>query len=275
MNGLVPKYKIRKGSLIDSKNNELLFSFGLVYDDDGIYLFELFLDSEERVLHDYVRKQDQVFQKGNLRLDSSTEDGHSLKAENLWFSNIRFSERKAMLTCYGHLLIELIDSEDFYGGKHAQMENYLPPIYYLKLEGLKMTHTDRSEKTLYRAGKEIPWYAMTGDIWDNSSIEWRIGDAIYLTNWRNDPDNEDLMMVEFESPTGHYRSLLYESFYKVKEEFISILSFINGAAVHIKEEYTGDSVSMPKLNSQKNTSIHTKRLDTSDIMITFQLMTVV
>lgn len=244
MKNLIPVYRLRNGNL-DYKEFNIPFAFGIVYFDEGQYLFELFLENDYPLEH-VLKENKNTFLKKSAFLTAFLDSGEILKASKILPLRLQPSIDKVILECLDRVTIEnSIDDKDESNLKESLKQKNL---FFIKLEGLKMSFSNHTEVQAYRNHKEISWHLLQNYHWDHSVCVIKIGGVEYKTIWRKDIDEE--IIIEFLSQEYQYQSMPYVVFTEVKNDFISILSLLNGAEVRVREEYTGDYFSQPKLDSQ-------------------------
>jgi hypothetical protein len=244
MRNLIPVYLLRNGNL-DYKEFNIPFSFGIVYFDEGQYLFELFLDNDYP-LGDILEANRNIYLKKFAFLEAFLDSGEIFKASNIFPLRLEPSIGKITLECLDRVTIEksIDDKSESDLSESLKQQN----LFFIKLEGLKMSFSNNTDVQAYRNHKEISWHLLQDYFWDHSVCVIKIGGVEYKTIWRKDIDEE--IIIEFLFQEYQYQSMPYAVYTAVKNDFISLLSFLNGAEVRVREEYTGDYFSQPKLDSQ-------------------------
>ena len=126
------------------------------------------------------------------------------------------------------------------------------PIYFLEVEGLQMEHTDITEIHKSRNGEEILNYNSQRD-YTSAMLVYRGSNNSSCTSFnllflKNEID-KNLTIIQFK---GDYSNLLYyDVFIEFREDFIHLLSLLNGAEVKIRKEFTGEHFSVSHFRSQK------------------------
>lgn len=240
MKNLIPVYRLRNGNL-DYKEFNIPFAFGIVYFDEGQYLFEIFLDNDYP-LGNILEAHRNIYLKKYAFLEAYLDSGEILKASNIFPIRLEPSKGKMILECVYRVTIDNAGESNL--NESLKQKN----LFFIKLEGLKMSFSNHTEVQAYRNHKEISWHLLQNYHWDHSVCVIQIGWVEYKTIWRKDIDEE--IIVEFLSQEDQYQSMPYEVYSDVKNDFISLISFLNGAEVRVREEYTGDYFSQPKLDSQ-------------------------
>jgi len=242
MENLIPQYKLRSGKLTFEDQFEIQFNFGLVYEDEGLFFFELFFDKElplEKIHHDYIN----IFQEKYLTLESITEENNILKSSRICLKSFPFNKSKGDFYCFGHIYIEKVNEID-------DLEIKDESLFFLKLEGLELEFTSRTQVKKWRDNKELSINEGVDNFpLDHSLCIIKIEFDEYKTLWLRDDDNN--IIVEFTRGDDQYQTMKFEVYKKIKHDFIEFISFLNGAQVQIHTEYTGQYSIHPHRDSHK------------------------
>jgi hypothetical protein len=244
MENLVPLYRLKQGKLISEDKLEIPFYFGLVYEDEGLFYFELFFDEKLQLEKIYDENTD-VFNKEYLKLESITEDNHILKSTKICFKSLPFHKNKGDFHCFGSVYIE----------RHSNnlglpANNEIDNLFFLHLEGLNMEFNSRTDVKKWRDNEEVGFLDDRGDFsHDHTICIIKIGWNEYKTIWKK--NNQDELFVQIKSDKSQYLPLKFEDYRKFKSDFIEFLSFFNGAKVQIRAEYTGQYSIHPNFDSHK------------------------
>ena len=140
-------YRIKNGHLT-SNETDIQIDFGLIFNEDGILVLELYV-SENFNLHHFMKNELRLNINQKYQLDCVTEENNLLFIDNLYFTTVVPHMSKVELVCYGKMKhTKLKDySQDQLNKKHK--------LHYLVLEGLKMDFYNVTEQIKYRNGKEI------------------------------------------------------------------------------------------------------------------------
>lgn len=243
MENLAPIYKIRKGSI---HHDELVlpFIFGLVYLEEGQYLFELFFD-ENYPLEEVYNNNKRIIFNESLTITSCLVNGDSLIAIDVATISIEDGYNKMKLECFGKITIEK-PIKDF---ERVDLKDSIREsnLHFLKLEGLRMQFSNHTEVEAWRNNSKIISQELGNYYFDHSVCELQVGWDSYKTIWSED-DGE--VIVQFLHPEAQYQSMPFSKYEEIKSDFISIVSFLNGAPVRIRGEYTGAYYSVLKIDSQ-------------------------
>jgi hypothetical protein len=243
MKELVPVYRLRKGRLVYN-DFEVAFPFGIVYSDEGQYFFELFLDEDIPLSNVFNANRD-TFMRALLSLEATTESGEQFFATEIFPNKIEPGISKITAECLDRITIEKVKEHDPRKLKEQKEE---PILFFIKLEGLKMCFSDHTQVKAYRNHQEISWHLLQDYNWDHSVCTMQIGYNSYKMIFKKHVDGE--IIVEFLSPEAQYRSMRINLWNLVKADFISVLSFLNGAPVQVRTEYTGSYYSQLNLDAQ-------------------------
>ena len=231
------EYRIKKGQLTSSKV-EIPIDFGLIFNEDGILVLDLYV-SESFNLSEFLIKIHRVDRNQNYGIECFTEDNNKLYLDTLRFSNITPHISKVKMVCYGQMKHVKINN---------QPEQYIdenPKLHYLELEGLKMEFNDHTKEFRERRGRPIEDLANFKR--DHTYSILRFGNCSYNQLFYQATDSENII-VEF--PNDSNDTLSYEKFCEIRHDYISALSFLNGATVRIRKECTGSYYSLGKIDSE-------------------------
>lgn len=248
MKELIPLYKLRNGKLI-GKSFEIPFDFGIVSNEDGEYRIELFFESVELIENAYSSHQNE-FIDFNLKVIATTEDNFIFEATSINFTSLPFSKKKGYFWCHGYIYVEKQKLQDKQPEKPS---SYKELLYYVTLEGLKMQFTNFTEKKVWRDGEEITFQYSSGlNTCDHSIVCLTHHDIHTKMIWELDSKDDSTMVIRFPKAKYQYGYLHYEFWNEIKEDFIGLLSFLNGAQVQIRSEVTGEYMSVPEPDGHKS-----------------------
>lgn len=240
-----PIFKLRKGVLTNSNEIQLPVSFGLVYYNGGRYMLELFFDNDFSFIKYYVKNRDTFLNE--YEFEGETEENYEFKASRLSYTSGGRGENKAVLICIGHLYVE---KEPMVYPEGMEPKDEGPDfIHYITLEGLKMEFSNRSEISVHREGKKVVYHENSKRLYDHSVVIFNVDGTAYKTLWYKSSENTDLMVVEFLSREDNYMAMPYSVFTEIKDDFINLISFLNGAIVMIRGEYTGSFSYKPQIDA--------------------------
>jgi hypothetical protein len=231
------EYRIKKGNLTSNETN-IPIDFGLIFNEDGIFILELYA-SEKFDLHHFMKNEHIFNINQNYQLDCATEKNSLLLIDDLYVTTITPHMSKVELVCYGKMKHTKI--KDFLQDQMNEKHN----LYYLILEGLKMDFYNVTEQIKYRNGKEILDFT-----------DFKSDHTVSLLRFENHPYNqifyEDIKtgctIVEFSDDSN--ATLFYEKFLEIRSDYIYALSLLNGAEVRIRKECTGSYFTVGKPDSE-------------------------
>jgi hypothetical protein len=219
-------YRIIEGKLV-SKSIEIPLVFGLISEDDGIFFTE-FYTPESFDLNNFVALVDSDDTHG-FNAFCITEDSNELEIRSLSIRSIVFNARKILLECYDCIIHKTRDFPKTPFGKQYQKS----ALHYLEFEGLQI---EFCEYTSYKEIRGNDCVAMERD----HSKALLVANSIPY-NLEFNKTNSKNIIVSF--PNESNSTLTYNAFLDLRNDFTSLLSFLNGARVKIRKEYTGETFS--------------------------------
>lgn len=235
-------YRIKKGNL-KSENYNIPFDFGIVTTVNKKFFVELYVN-DTFDLNIFTGRNRQNFDN-YFKIDCLTEENNLLEMYQLSMRRIQPGISKLKLVCFDkikHIKLsrdlqnEIIEDE---------MENDKNLLYYLVLEGLKLEFTDFTHKEIRRGGKLIN--ELDNFDRDHTSFCINTNNTLYNLTFSRELDSEDII-VEF---NDEYPNVItYTHYLEIKNDFISLLSLINGAEVRVRKECTGSYYSIGKIDSE-------------------------
>lgn len=231
-------FRIKKGELF---LDELVipFDFGFINSVNGRFEIDLNINEEFNLVSLIESRRTNVSDK-SFEAHCMTEDNNRLEIKGLYVSSILSGISKIILNCYDKI-------------KHTQVkirdkvqnidDDYL---YYLVVEGLKTEFTDVTDNKMYRNGIVVNEFSdYTRDF---SNINLKTIKSSYNLNLIKSKENENDVVVEFISKDNGL--LHYSEYIEFKQDFIKLLSFINGAEINIRKECSGSYYSISKIKSE-------------------------
>jgi hypothetical protein len=244
MKSRTPIYRLRKGRIYHDQIS-VAFEFCIVSEEDGEYFFEFFVDETIGFASLFEKNKD-PFGNTYLSIEAVSDEGNNLRATHLFPYHIVPHLNKMECECHGRITVEKpVDTEL---QEQSPEKPACPNLYFLKLEGLKMAFSDHTQIKAYRNHEEIPWTQLQDYNWNHSVCHLQVEHKSYRAIFKNDSDDE--IIVEFLGAKYQYYALAYSDYLEFRADFIAILSFVNGAPVRIRTEYTGQFYSQPELDSQ-------------------------
>lgn len=235
-------YRIKKGNLI-SKEYQISIDFGIISSINGFYLIEMYVN-ENFKLEDIMKVNDQKYWGDEFHLYCQTEENNLLEIDNLYFKKIQPSISKIQMECYGKLKHTKIKDNNSIPihDKISKDQDYL---YYLTIEGMRMEFSDITLKEIKRNDKIINEFNNASR--DHTSFYINTNEKKYQLIFSKSSDSEEII-VEFHDE--YPNRLTYSNFCKIKNNFISLLSLINGAEIKIRKECIGSYYSIGKIDSE-------------------------
>lgn len=243
-------YRIKNGKL-KSRNYDLNFIFGLIFEKEGFLFFDFYISEESDL--DNLQQESNDFIRQFFLMTAITEDNNAVKATELFIRNIYWGKSKISMQCSGHLLHQ---SRSLFSEDEESKTDKNLILYYLELEGLKMKFTDRTEIIKARNGERIDEFAI-GELDHSTATLIYNGSSKSTCNFFNlifskNKDNDNVI-VTFPNNQQHntgVNKLLYEVFNEFKRDFIFLLSLLNGAEVAIRKEFIGGWYNIGTVNSE-------------------------
>ncbi len=219
-------YTILSGTLC-IKDNCYKIPFALVFEDNGIFFVETFIDNDDLPVEELFQYYFTLVGKTKKDIDIEIS-GLSLK---------KYEERNQRIEFECVHYVKLIDNrreypESKYEQKHGDR------LWFIELEGFNMIFSDNSEIIKYVAHEKKEIISIdhtTCSLHLDLSAE-NPGNHIQMVFYKN-PENNNIL-IDFTEQHG-YSYLTFEYYKKIKNELIHLISFINGADVSIRRELTG------------------------------------
>ena len=104
MDGHVPDIRLKSGIINFPNGLNLNFIFGLVYNINGLYFFELHFDQTIE-LEKFYRKYEKEFYNTDYKLIATTIDGDRFEATQIWMKSFPFHKSMGDFYCYGSIQI--------------------------------------------------------------------------------------------------------------------------------------------------------------------------
>lgn len=231
-------YRIKKGNLT-SKFYEIPFDFGLIFEDEGIFFFDFYVNESfdlNKAMHDINHN----LRRGPFSMNGFTESNNKVSATELSPRSIIPYQSKISMQSRGflsHFEIDKFEKEE------EKKEENRQTLFYLELEGLKMEYSDLTQTIRARRGVTIKDY----NDWerDHSTVTLIYESSLTpdcnnfeMTFFKN--DTNDNITVAFPNYRDNPTNILhYDVFQEFKRDFVLFLSLLNGAEVKIRKEYIG------------------------------------
>lgn len=244
-------YRIKKGRVFTQDIN-IPFDFGIVFIEDGIYLFDLYINENYNLTEHMRRDAKQDLFYTTFEMECFTEDNNKLSVFELSTTQIAPAKSKLSMTCYGGVVFEDISLEPLTSKKELESESR-QPIYFVELEGLKMQFLDLTEIEQSRRGVKSVIFRSIRDHTDAQIIYNGSTNSpcnYFTMTFTQSPINNKNIILEFK---GDFPNILYyDVFNEFKHDFIDLLSLLNGAEIKIRKEFTGSRYSTDPCSSQKH-----------------------
>lgn len=230
-------YRVKNGQILSDRET-IPFNFGIIFNHNGLLKIELYVD-EIFNLSAFSDGKDSKYWNKEYNIDCITEERNELELDRLMFTSINYNLSKIEMVCYGKMTHKIVKEKSH---KHTDDNS---KIHYLELEGLKMEFCDVTEEIRARRGKEINNFNNYKR--DHTSAllvseEHQYHQVFYKA------DNSENIIVEF--PDGSNHKLSLKKYQEIKLEYVAILSFLNGATVRVRKEFTGSYYTMGKVDSE-------------------------
>jgi hypothetical protein len=219
-------YTILEGHLI-GKEKKCKLSFALVFEENGVYFLETFLE-------------DNFFEDGDFskwfNLEGITEKSYLIEIKDLTFTLFEHKNNKARFVCRNYIKLTEQDRNPPENENEREQS-----IFYLELDGFKTEFSDYTDVKKYRRYGEINEF--NGVDFDHTSCSMCLQMDGYEQNYfhliflkANDSGN---IQIDF-TKNGGYGRLTYNHYLAFRSQLIGFLSLLNGGQVKIKKELTGD-----------------------------------
>lgn len=241
-------YRIKKGHLF-SENIEVPIDFGIISSNEGVLYLDLYVNDSYN-LNELIDYYKQCNWNLEFRLSCITEENNKLEINRLSYTNITPHYSRLKMVCYG----EMKHTENSYFPNETT-DDTPDSIHYLIVEGLKMKFDDITQKIRSRGGERIK--DLNDMERDHTTAQLVVDSVPYSLIFSKHDDSEDIV-VEF--PKDISNVLSYNEYKKIKLDFISVLSFLNGAQVRVRKEFTGSYYTMGQVNSEIVITYSVKRV---------------
>lgn len=222
-------YRVKKGKLV-GKNIELSIDFGLIFVEDGNYSIEVYVPESVNL--------NAFSERPNANIDNNftaffiTEEKNELEIHDLYVSQIVFDPCRIDFNCYGSITHR--DISPFHEEENPDINK--AELIYLELEGMKIEFSDLTSKLEHRLSYG---QKSKGTKADHTGAELIVDYTTYSQIFRKSQKNGNIV-VEFHGKNSN--KLSYNRFLEFRNDYISFLSFLNGAQVKIRKEYAGNFV---------------------------------
>src|SRR5690554_2013958 len=243
-------YRLRDGALHLSEGVELNFVTGFIYENQGDYIIEIHFNSEIDLESFYYKNESKFLD--SMSIECHTSDGAKCTISNVSIADGKFpiQELWGNFNTYGKIIIEKKKKGLSLEEQKKQIGN--GSIKYLKVKYLNLKHSiyPISHREFERFGDKVK-----ESFFDKEKaytpIEFSYKGNKYGFHIKDDKDSKNDFIIDFHVDKKSYSSLKYDDWLDLKNDFIHFLSFFNGAAVIVKNEYYGQSYQLSKVDSAK------------------------
>lgn len=233
-------YRLKKGTL-EADDDKLPIDFGLVYEDNGMFIVDVYIN-ESFNLSEFSDKRYAQQDTKTFNCYCKTDKNNKVEIRSLSFTMTVPHESKISMLCNGS--ITHTDISDF-PKVTDELKDKPHKLHYLELEGLKMTFSDITEQIRARGGEKI---MDSNDLKRDHTQALLVVKMFPYNQIFYKDNNSDNIIVEF--PNNSNNTLSYKTFLEFKRDYVSALSFLNGAEVKVRAEFTGRYYSIGKIDSQ-------------------------
>jgi hypothetical protein len=243
MDGHVPDIRLKSGIINFPNGLNLNFIFGLVYNINGLYFFELHFDQTIE-LEKFYRKYEKEFYNTDYKLIATTIDGDRFEATQIWMKSFPFHKSMGDFYCYGSIQI----TQQSRNLKNNNLKELTNSVHFILVEGLKMSYDSHSKYKEVNFGKNHKYPFKMDGTWDYSTVTFQLEDlSSYMFHLYNKSDEQ--VIIEFNSE-NQFQELSYDKWLEIKIDFLEFLSFLNGASVIVREEHFGEYWSPKELKGE-------------------------
>lgn len=219
-------YTITEGKLIE-KEKECNLSFALVFEENGVYFLDTFLEDNFYEDGDFSKLFD---------LEGVTEKKYLIEIKGLTFTLYKHKNSKSRFVCRNFIKLTEQKKELSEGEKDKEQS-----IFFLELEGFKTAFSDFTSIRKLRRYGEVDSFNVPN--FDYTSCAMYIELDGYKQNYfhliYSKSINRENIQINF-TENGGYGRLTYKHYLEFKNQLIGFLSFLNGGQVQIRKELTGD-----------------------------------
>lgn len=241
MEGQIPELRIKSGSINFPNGLKLEFIFGMVFNINGSYFFELHFN-ECLEIEKFYNENENIFLDTEYEIISTTIDGEDFKATQIITKSFPFHKSMADFYCLGS--IEIKQRPIFPDEEYVTSDN----LHFLIVEGLKVSYNSHSRNQDERFAKNCKYPFKRDGMFDFLSATFQLEDGSFY-KFLIYNKNKEQVVIEFFSE-NQYQELPYTKWLEIKLDFIEFLSFLNGAKVIVREEHYGNSWSAKKLTGE-------------------------
>ncbi|EJG03161.1 hypothetical protein [Flavobacterium sp. F52] len=222
-------YTITSGYL-ECQDEKVNIPFALVFLEDGVYRLEINL--EDHSLH---KKYEFAYY---YKLVGITEKKYEIECTGLLLTKHNSYNNKIEFRLYGDVKLVKPNSKKLPNDE----EDFRERIWFVELENFKTSFANFTQITRRRGFSDVDDF-FTNTIADHTET------TLVIDNLKDNGNyfkvriiqkiNSQNLLLDFTDSEGRCR-LYYDDYLSIKKDLISLLSFMNGAAVKIRKEYIGE-----------------------------------
>jgi hypothetical protein len=205
-------------------------NFALIFEEDGVINIETFITDQN-----FYAKTEKIRQYH--KITGVTEKGYDIVCYQLFCNSYNYQNQKAKFTCNYKITLTNNKDEEKYKEDNSPIEK---SVFFIELDGLKTKFADFTRIEKHRRSEKIDDFLATTFDHTNFGFLFNHPDIIgnyYSVELIENPENKNII-VDLRKKKGYCEitNIVYEN---MKKEFLSLLSFINGANVRIRKELKG------------------------------------
>jgi hypothetical protein len=248
MDGHVPHIRLKRGVLFVDNTARIDFLLGLVYDVNGEFVIELHFDESAELLRFYDAHKESFLSK-YATIMAKTEKGDDFEASQVLHKSLQLHNFMGDFICTGSIKIK--QSKSQWSDEDEDLEQR-ESLHFVIVEGLAMKHNFHSKDINDNSLKNDKFYFEKDGIFDISEVAFQLEDytSHFFYVYKK---NSDQHVLEFRK-YAQYEDMTLTIWNRVKNDFMSFLSLLNGARVFVREEHYGRFWNPKNLKSE--TSIY-------------------
>lgn len=218
-------HRVRDGKIL-SENIEIPIDFGIILEEDGIITADLYINSSFNLENfmDFTLEMIKTRSKALCKTDA----GLDLEIRGIEFRSIIPYKQLVKVICYDSVLLTKERVQPY-----RENSQTVTLLHSLVIEGLQMEYCEATTQQRQGRNENI---GPRNIQWDLTSIGWLADFSMYALNFYKEYETGDVI-VKFNHSKN--TKLTYDKFLELKFDFISLLSFVNGAQVKVRRESYG------------------------------------
>jgi hypothetical protein len=222
-------YRVTKGKLTRS-DLEIPLDFGIIYENDGIIYADLYVNESYNLnrFPDITNNEAIILWTAFCQ----TDDKNSIEIRGLDYREISPTKGLVEMICYDSLIFT---QNKTYLKSDPPNEN--PSLHYLILEGLEMYFCSRPDPNSFDDSNIGRHAEALLDKWNHTGTGLSHNMCLYNMDYHKDYNSGNII-VSFRSESNSILS--YKVFQEFKRDYVSMLSFLNGAPVRVRKECFGE-----------------------------------